>query len=364
MTKRSFECGLRWLAAGLAITTLSSNAGAVSSAEMYTSKAYMYGRFVARIQFAGGDGVVSSFFLWKDGSEKSGTFWNELDLEVLGTDCHLETNAYYGNPGRVHTEKAKNLSADLCGEFHTYAFEWTPDYIAWSVDGTEIRRDEDAVATAYRENADPGMQIRFNVWPGDASFGGNFSPSILPIYEYINWIEYYSYADGEFNLEWREDFDGDTVPSSWLRGNWDSPKGKSTHSSKNVSAVNGYAVLSLTEDDALGAGDAAPEDSDGTGGTTSDDPQGAGGAGSDDPEGTGGSDTDAGGATTKTVGNSATAPTAPAASDGGGCSLIGPRRGARSQGAALLLALAGALVARLRLSNGSRRARGSKGVAR
>lgn len=350
MTRNRFESSLLWIAAGLVTTVLSSAAGAVSSAEMYSAKSYRYGRFVARLQFAGGDGVVSSFFLWKDGSEKSGTFWNELDIEKLGADCDLETNAYYGNPGRVHPEKATEITADLCGGFHTYAYEWTPDYIAWSVDGNEIRREEGEVATAYRDNAEAGMQIRFNVWPGDASFGGNFSPSILPVYQYINWLEYYSYGDdGEFTLEWREEFDGTRLPSGWLRGSWDSPKGKSTHVAQNISVVNGYAVLSLTDDEALGAGDAAPEDSGDSGDTGSDEVDDAGGNGGsggagetgDDAQGTGGTTSDT------TAGIAPTTPTA-ASQDGGGCAVLDPRGSTRSRDPGMLLGLIGAFLVVLR----------------
>jgi len=38
----------------------------VQSAEFYRTQADFYGRFEARIRFAPGEGVVSSFFLWKD----------------------------------------------------------------------------------------------------------------------------------------------------------------------------------------------------------------------------------------------------------------------------------------------------------
>ena len=41
---------------------------ATKSAELYTSAAYGYGRVETRMRFAAGDGVVSAFFLWKDGS--------------------------------------------------------------------------------------------------------------------------------------------------------------------------------------------------------------------------------------------------------------------------------------------------------
>jgi hypothetical protein len=255
---------IAFLSTFLATTLLAQLASATKSAELYTSESYGFGRVAARIRFAAGDGVISSLFLWKDGSEISGTFWNELDFEKVGADCHIETNPLYGNPAAVHPQRHA-LDADPCKEFHTYAYEWTPESIAWFVDDVEIRRETGATATAFAENAPEGMQIRFNVWPGNASFGGNFDPSILPVHQYVDWVEFSSYADGQFTLEFREEFDGDALPAGWLKGSWASPKNLSTHDPRNVNLVDGYAVLSLTADDAVGAGGARPEGAGGTG---------------------------------------------------------------------------------------------------
>ncbi len=328
-----FPIKARFLAVvtGLAATSLSAAAHAVSSAEFYSAKSYQYGRVEARIQFAAGDGVVSSFFLWKDGSEKAGTFWNELDFEKLGADCHLETNAYYGNPAVVHSQKPV-LTADLCGGFHSYTYEWTPEYIAWLVDGVEIRRETGAAATAYSDNTTAGMQIRFNIWPGNASFGGNFSPAILPVYQYVNWVEYSSYADGAFKLEWREDFSATTLPAGWLTGNWSSPKNLSTHSPGNVGVVDGYLVLSLTADNALGSVGATPADNGSTpilastGGTT-----GAGGMASGAASGVGGVNA---------------AQSTGIATEQGGCSLVSPRARMTRTATMLLGFFAGAFIVR------------------
>ena len=226
------------------------SAQAYSSAEILTTESYQYGRFEASIEFPDGSGVIGSFFLWKDGSEVEGTFWNELDFETLGLDCHLETNAYYGNPAQYHVEQA--AGAPVCGDFHTFAYEWTPDYVAWWVDGVEVRRETGETAAAYRDNATDGMQLRFNVWPGDASFGGTFDPSLLPVYQHIDWVQYSSYDGSDFVLEWREDFDDAAIPSGWEAATWDSPKGLSTHSAENAGVVDGVLVLALTADDALG----------------------------------------------------------------------------------------------------------------
>src|SRR5690606_17343699 len=122
---------------------------------------------------------------------------------------------FYGDPVVLDPRPA-SVSGDLCGEYHTYAYEWTPEYIAWFVDDMEIRRETGEVATAFSDNASSGMQIRFNIWPGDASFGGVFDQSVLPVYQYIDWIQYSSYADGSFEVEWREDFDEGSIPAGWL----------------------------------------------------------------------------------------------------------------------------------------------------
>ena len=112
---------------------------------------------------------------------------------------------------------------DICGEYHTYTFEWTPDYISWLIDGTQLRKVTGASVTEYTQNASQGMSIHFNIWPGDASFGGAFNASILPVRQYISWAQYSSYANGAFQLQWREDFNGSTMPSGWATGDWMSP---------------------------------------------------------------------------------------------------------------------------------------------
>jgi len=349
------------LLGSLALTLAPQLARATTSAELYSSTSYNYGRFDARVRFAAGDGVISSFFMWKDGSEKSGTFWNELDFEKLGADCHLETNPIFGNPSANHSQKHA-LAATLCDTFHVYSYEWTPDYIAWLVDDVEIRRETADTAKAYADNASAGMQIHFNIWPGDATFGGNFSPTILPVYQYVDWVQFSAYSGGAFTLSWREDFNGASVPANWLTGSWGSPKNLSTHDPRNVNFVDGCAVLSLTADDATGAAAAPPCNagpSSGTGGTSS------GGAGTTPTVG-GGGNAQSGGAQTAGVGGAlpssgvggsppgtavggdapvgvsgtSTSPAAPTsqASSAGGCSLVSPDR------ASPLLSLLGALA--------------------
>jgi endo-1,3-1,4-beta-glycanase ExoK len=115
----------------------------------------------------------------------------------------------------------------------------------------------------YTQNAAQGMAIHFNVWVGNSSFGGVLAPSILPVNEYIDWVQYSSYANGTFRQQWREDFDATSIPAGWAVGNWASPYNLSTHNPANVNFVNGVAVLSMTPDDATGYSGTPPADSDG-----------------------------------------------------------------------------------------------------
>ena len=55
-------------------------------AEIYTNQSYLYGRYEMRMRVANASGVLSTFFTYKNGSEVSNTFWEEIDIEVFGKD--------------------------------------------------------------------------------------------------------------------------------------------------------------------------------------------------------------------------------------------------------------------------------------
>lgn len=244
---------------------VSAPALGVSGAELVRNEPFRYGRFEARLRFAAGDGIVSTFFLWKDGSERPDIFWNEIDIEKLGANCNgYSSNALYGLPESNRTLDIVSTD-DLCDSYHTHVVEWTPEYLAWSLDGVEVRRITGADAQAFEENALPGMQMRFNIWVGSPSFGGNFTSEVLPARQYINWVSYSAHTPGtgedgsSFTRVWREDFDG-ALDAGWSRGDWSSPFDNSVHSPSNVTVIDGKAVLSLTPDDALGFTGAPPTD--------------------------------------------------------------------------------------------------------
>ena len=284
---------------------------AVQGAELYHTQTYRYGRFEARVRYAPGEGVVSSFFLWKDRPNNTGP-WNELDFEKIGSACQMQTNIWTGTG--TQSAVTTTPSPNICNDYHTYTIEWTPDYIAWLIDGVQLRRVTGASVAEYTQNASGGMAIHFNIWQGDSSFGGNLNTSTLPVYQYISWVQYSSYANGAFQMQWREEFTATTTPSGWLLGNWTAPLNHSTHNTANVKFVNGIAVLALTNDNATGYTGTPPVDpaSGGTSGTGGTGGSGAGGtsgsAGRGGTVGSGGTTGTAGrGGTTGSAGRGGTA---------------------------------------------------------
>lgn len=263
-------------------------ASAVQSAELYRTDPYFYGRFEARVRFAPGEGVVSSFFLWKDGSSST-TTWNELDYEKVNATCRLQTNIWTGKG--TQSAQFDTTNSDICTEYHTYAFEWTPDYIAWLIDGKQVRKVTGSSVAEYTQNASGGMGMHFNVWVGNSSFGGTLDPSTLPVQEFISWAQYSSYANGDFQLQWREEFDGSAIPAGWSQGNWASPYSLSTHNPDNVTFGNGIAVLSMTSDGMTGYSGTIPPDSatgaTGTGGASATGTGGVSGSGGSSSGGSG-----------------------------------------------------------------------------
>lgn len=131
-----------------------------SGAEYRTNDFYSYGYYETSMQAIKNDGVVSSFFTYTGPSDNNP--WDEIDIEILGKDTTKVQLNYYTNGVGGH-EVMYDLGFDASQGFHTYGFDWQPDYIAWFVDGKEVYR------TPANESGNipktPG-KIMMNTWPG------------------------------------------------------------------------------------------------------------------------------------------------------------------------------------------------------
>lgn len=206
-------------------------------AEFRTIDSYTYGRFEVSLKPPAGSGVLASFFTYHEIT--STAEWNEIDIEILG---RYEKDAQFTTiiPGQIWRNSHQLLDVNPHNDFHTYAFEWTPDYVAWFFDGVEIfRQDDENIATLNHD-----QKIMMNIWNSEFSdWVGDWYDASLPYFAYYDWVSYYTYTpdsgnygtDNNFSLSWRDDFD------SWDEARWE--KGTHTFSGNKCDFIPENAVL-------------------------------------------------------------------------------------------------------------------------
>jgi len=242
-------------------------------AELGSQQTFKYGAFEARVRAAEGSGMITAFFLWKYGSEVPGALWQEQDVEIFGRDGKYQTQLITpGKDGAPRTEHVVNhsLPSPASTRYYTYRMEWTPNYLAFFVDGQEVRRETDTVE--FAKFLDPSQaeaaQIRLSLWAGDSTWAGSFDASKVPGDVFVNWVQTYSYtpgagpSGGDFTPLWRDEFDAlDT--SRWQLSNWTFDAAVNDYVPQNAAAKNGKLVLVFTDEQSTGRFPSAPED-DGT----------------------------------------------------------------------------------------------------
>ncbi len=239
------------------------SANIYKGAEYRTKDAFTYGRFEVRMKAAHRDGMLSSFFTYFDGTESdpwAAYKWNEIDLEIMGRyDDNIQFNTITPEGNHV-SHYPMSVSPGL--DYHTYAFEWTPDYVAWFVDGAEVlRQTGDHIATLTRP-----QKIMMNVWnPLNENWAGIFNPLSLPAFAYYDWVSYYSYTPGSGNYgtgnnfmpDWTDNFDSyDTT--RWEKGIHTFGGNGCDFIAENAVFDNGKLILCLTNSTNIGYTDVTP----------------------------------------------------------------------------------------------------------
>ena len=250
------------LVASVAMMANLASAKAYKGAEIYSNDSVLYGRFEMRMQVAKGSGILSTFFTYKNGSEVGNTFWEEIDIEVFGKNNATEwqSNIILGSSRpTLHVEQVHSLTQSLGDAYHTYVLEWTPDYVAWFLDGVEVRRITGTSTVTSLTNA---QSLRFNLWSSEsAEWVGPWDPSILPVYQFINYIDYQAYnaTTKTFEGGWRDDFNS-FDSSRWGKANWSFDTNRVDFAPENVVVKDGILVLAMTTDAALGFSGTPPAD--------------------------------------------------------------------------------------------------------
>lgn len=238
-------------------------------AELISQQTFEYGAFEARIRAARGSGLITPFFLWKNNSEIAGVPWQEQDFEIFGRDGNYQTQLMTpGTDGEVRTEHVQyhSLEAPAWEQYHTYRMEWTPDYLAFYVDGQLVREETDP--EEYGVFLDPSRaepaQLRLSLWAGDSGWSGSFDESAVPAAVFVNWVRAYSYtpgaSGGDFSPLWRDDFDS-LDSSRWWTANWTFDYAVNDYTSQNVSTADGKLIIVFTDEDSTGQFPTPPEDS-------------------------------------------------------------------------------------------------------
>lgn len=215
-------------------------------AEVYSHDKVKFGKFVMRMKMVSNPGVVSSFFTYDNESWKGDIPWREIDIEVIGKNPNqFQTNLITGKlTKRVHSENVHKLENP--DQFHEFTLTWTPDEISWSVDGHVVHVETAATSRQVIDMRDAAQSYRMNVWISEAAeWVGTFNIQDLPLYQYIDWIEYYSYDDGQFNLKWRDDFTF-FDEQRWGKGDWGFDGNLVTFAKDNVVIKDEMLVLGLT----------------------------------------------------------------------------------------------------------------------
>ncbi len=234
-------------------------------AELYSKEVVKYGRFDIRMRTISGSGTVSSFFLYYDESWRgSPEPWREVDIEVLGKSENVfQSNLITGNAANKTTSEEIHTFQKLSESYHTYTVEWTPNYIAFYFDDKEVRRTTGSQIT---ECQDKEMSYRFNLWiSSEPAWVGQFNPSILPVYQYINWMKYSKYTPGsgingtDFTPEWQDDFDSFDA-RRWAKGDWTFDGNLVDFTADNLVVKDGYCIICLTDNNNTGFRGVVPQD--------------------------------------------------------------------------------------------------------
>lgn len=239
-----------------------AHAKAYKGAEIYSNEAYLYGRYEIRMQVAKGNAVLSTFFTYKSGSEIGNTFWEEIDIEVFGKNnaTQWQSNIILGSSRpALHTEQTHTASESLGDGYHTYVLEWTPDYVAWYLDDVEVRR---IIGTSTVTSLTSAQSMRFNLWSSESvEWVGPWDDSILPVYQFINYIDYKAYNTTTKTFEggWRDDFN-ELDSSRWGTANWSFDTNRVDFAPENVVVKDGILVLALTTPTATGYNGTPPAD--------------------------------------------------------------------------------------------------------
>ena len=221
--------------------------GAVTGYEKFT-----YGKFIARMRAPNRMGTVSSFFTYWNGPNFYTGGWNELDIEIVPSVMHspFSMNAIYGDGDKKLESHDYVKNFDPLDDWHIYEMVWHPKYIAWSLDGHEVRRiKSDDPSVKYMNK---GQSLMMNFWtPTFDSWGHGFHPIDMPWYCIYDYVETYTYNHGTngFDFHWKDNFDSFDTARWHKSDNTTFDHNSTTFRASQAFVHSGNLVLKMEPDD-------------------------------------------------------------------------------------------------------------------
>ncbi len=212
-------------------------------AEIRTNESFLYGRFEVKMKSADASGMLISFFTFYD-DPSFATNWNEIDIEILGRyQNEVQFNAIVGK--HQMNEKRQVLDFNPHKDFHTYSFDWTPEYISWSIDGKEVYKQTGVHIAQMNKK----QKIMMNIWPSEFwEWTGPWDATKVPLYAMYDYVKYYEYkpkSEEKFTLSWEDNFDK-IDNSRWSFASHTFDGNNCDFDASNAKVKDGYLILALT----------------------------------------------------------------------------------------------------------------------
>ncbi len=234
-------------------------------AEVISQQTFCYGAFEARIRTAKGQGFVTPFFLWKDGSHLPGALWQEMNFEFFGDQRERSFQSQIMTPGDNPQNRTEHniyhcLPTNPWEAYYTYRMEWTEDYIAFFVDGVELRRETNKVEfEKHMDRLDSDgdgvfaecAQVRVGLWGSGIPWGSIFDPDDVPSATFVDFIRVYPYDPTTKTISATPSLINDDFSSfnsgRWFKANWTFDSAVTDYVPENAGTRNGYLVVALTD---------------------------------------------------------------------------------------------------------------------
>ncbi len=131
----------------LNINCFKGSDGKIYSGRVYAkvNEGWLHGYFEARIMLPKGKGTWPAFWMMPVNNNFATNPWpgcGEIDImEEVGVDANIVSSSIHTEAYNhtINTQKTASRNIGTAeSEFHVYACEWTPDYLKFFVDGTEL----------------------------------------------------------------------------------------------------------------------------------------------------------------------------------------------------------------------------------